>query len=163
MQNTVTITQRFPTWAAANDARDRLAEDGGFERFGIHRIDIERFGGEFELLIRTDEFHRDQVEHVLRSSGTMFNPPAAERPWAEVGLKSSLLLFGLAAVGGAVLYGLLGRSHETPPRRRPAWVTVRRPAHRWEERYAEEERWQRERSDRDQREGLRSHDEGYAI
>jgi len=163
MQNIVTITQRFPTWAAANHARDRLAADGGFERYGIERIDIERLGGEFELLIRTDEFHRDQIEHLLRSTGTMFNPPAGQRPWAEVNLTNSLLMLGAAAVAGAFLYSLFGRSHETP-QRRPAWVTVRRPSHhRWDERYEESERWRRERCDRDQREGLRSHDEGFAI
>ena len=163
MRDTVSITKRFPTWAAANEARDRLAADGGFERYGIERIDIERLGGEFELLIRTDEFHRDQIEHLLRSTGTMFNPPAGQRPWAEVNLTKSLLMFGVAAVAGAFLYSLYGRSQETP-RRRPAWVTVRRPSHhRWDERYEEEERRQRDVYDRDQREGLRSHEEGYAI
>jgi hypothetical protein len=163
MHNTVTISQRFPTWAAANEARDRLAQGDGFERYGIDRIDIERFGGEFELLIRTDEFHRDQIEHLLRSSGTMFNPPAAERPWAEVGLTSSLLVFGIAAVGGAFLYSLFRRSPERAERR-PAWVTVRRPSRQrldaWDD---DGGRWQRERFESDQREGLRSHEEGYAI
>jgi hypothetical protein len=163
MHNTVTISQRFPTWAAANEARDRLAQDGGFDRFGIDRIDIERLGGEFELLIRTDEFHRDQIEHLLRSSGTMFNPPAAERPWAGPGLTNSLLVFGMAAVAGAFLYSMFGRSQETSGRR-PPWVTVRRPTpQRWDDRSDGGRRWERERSARDQREGLRSHEEGYAI
>ena len=163
MRNTVTISQRFPTWAAANNARDRLAQGDGFERYGIDRIDIERLGGEFELLIRTDEFHRDQIEHLLRSSGTMFNPPAAERPWAEVGLTSSLLLFGIAAVAGAFVYSLFGRSHERSGQG-PAWVTVRRPSRQrldaWDD---DGGRGQRQRFESDQREGLRSHEEGYAI
>lgn len=75
MHGIVTVTQRFPTWAAAYEARERLAQDG-FDEYGIERIDIERLGRTFELLVRTDEFHRDQIEHLLRSSGTRFNPPA---------------------------------------------------------------------------------------
>ena len=63
----VTVTQGYPSWAAANAARDHLAQDGGFARYGIERIDIARDGGAFELLIRTVEFHRDQIEHLLRS------------------------------------------------------------------------------------------------
>ena len=80
MQSRTTVTQPFATWAAANEARDRLAADDGFSRYGIERIYIERRGPHFDLLVRTDEFHRDQIEHLLRSSGTAFNRPAASRP-----------------------------------------------------------------------------------
>ena len=73
MRNVVTVSQRYPTWAAAYAARERLAEDGGFDGHGIERIDIERWAGRFELLVRTDEFHRDEIEHLLRSAGTAFN------------------------------------------------------------------------------------------
>ena len=95
MRNVVTVTQDFPSWAAACAARDRLARDRGFDEYGIERIDIERLGGHFELLIRTDEFHRDQIEHLLRSSGTRFNPPG--RTPAR-GRAVPLLLAGAAAI-----------------------------------------------------------------
>ncbi|HEX5868011.1 MAG TPA: hypothetical protein VFY72_09920, partial [Beijerinckiaceae bacterium] len=102
----VTVTQGYPSWAAANAARDHLAQDGGFARYGIERIDIARDGGAFELLIRTVEFHRDQIEHILRSSGTRFNPPAAVHPGANTALTRSLLVFGAAALAGALAYSL---------------------------------------------------------
>ncbi len=159
---TVTVTQRFPTWAAANDARDRLAENGGLERYGIERIDIERLGGEFELLIRTDEFHRDHIEHLLRSSGTLFNPPATERHWAGPGLTRSLLFFGIAAVAGVVLYGFFGGGDGSSDRRQVRRAG-RRPLTQRSYRDDDGRRWQRERFESDQREGLRSHAEGYAV
>jgi hypothetical protein len=106
MRNTVTVSQKFPTWAAAYEARERLAEEHGFDEHGIERIDIERFGGRFELLVRTDEFHRDEIEHLLRSSGTMFNPPA--RRAARGGGAMPLLLLGAAAIAGMTVYALLG-------------------------------------------------------
>jgi hypothetical protein len=161
MHEIVTVTQRFPTWAAANETRDRLAQNGGFERYGIERIDIERSEGEFELLIRTSEFHRDHIEHLLRSSGTMFNAPAGERPWAQSRVARSLMLFGTAAVAGAVLYGVLGR-RDDEARRRPAWRRER-PSRLHVSEAREEDRWQRERFESDQREGMRSHAEGYAV
>jgi hypothetical protein len=106
MRNLVTVTQTFPSLAAANAARERLTEDAGFDRFGIDRVDIERFGGAFELLIRTDEFHRDQIEHLLRSSGTLFNAPAREtRRWTA----APAILLGAAAVTGMALYALWSR------------------------------------------------------
>jgi hypothetical protein len=158
MQAIVTVTQRFPTWADANAARDRLARDDGFDRYGIERIDIERLGPDFELLIRTTEFHRDHIEHLLRSSGTPFNPPAAERAWAGPGLIRSLLYFGIAAAAGALLYGLYGRDDGTERRQ------AKRPVRRLRGGERDDDRqWQRERLERDQREGMRSHAEGYAI
>ena len=112
MRNSVTVTQTFPSLAAANAARERLAEGRGFDRYGIDGIAIERFAGQFELLIRTDEFHRDQIEHLLRSSGTAFNPPTAEsRRWGAV---APALLLGAAAVTGAALYTLWNRSERRP-------------------------------------------------
>jgi hypothetical protein len=161
MRNTVTVSQRFPTWAAANEARDRLAGNDGFERYGIDRIDIERFGGEFELVIRTDEFHRDQIEHLLRSSGTMFNPPT-ERPWAEAGLTSSLWMFGIAAAAGAVLYGLF-RWHDQGSGQGRVRSSGRRRDRHWDDPRGEDWRPQRDSVESYQREGLRSHEDGYAI
>ena len=126
MRNVVTVTQDFPSWAAASAARDRLARDKGFDEFGIERIDIERLGSRFELLVRTDEFHRDQIEHLLRSSGTPFNPPA--RADAR-GRALPLLLAGAAAVATvgvlAALWprrasGTASRAHEEPRTAAPA-------------------------------------------
>lgn len=110
MRNVVTVSQRYPTWAAAYAARERLAEDGGFDEYGIERIDIERFAGRFELLVRTDEFHRDEIEHLLRSAGTAFNPP--ERQESHRSRAAPLLLLGAAALAGAVAYALAGRSRD---------------------------------------------------
>jgi hypothetical protein len=107
MRNTVTVSQEFPTWAAAYDARQRLADEHGFDEHGIERIDIERFGGRFELVVRTDEFHRDEIEHLLRSSGTMFNPPMRPAP-RSAGSAMPLLLLAMAAVAGIATYALLG-------------------------------------------------------
>lgn len=108
MRNAVTVSQRYPTWAAAYAARERLVEDGGFDEHGIDRIDIERLAGKFELLVRTDEFHRDEIEHRLRSAGTDFNPPAQAEPRRRGAMP--LLLLGAAAVAGAAAYALVGRS-----------------------------------------------------
>ncbi len=163
MQAIVTVTQRFPTWAAANDARDRLAENGGFERYGIERIHIERREGDFELLIRTDEFHHDHIEHLLRSSNTMFNPPATEQPWAQTRVGRSLLLFGTAAVAGALFYGLFGRGSDASHRRQAQRDEPRAPDRHWRDPREDSGQWQRERFESDQREGLRSHAEGYAV
>ena len=38
MQSRATVTQPFATWAAANEARDRLAADDGFSRYGIDSL-----------------------------------------------------------------------------------------------------------------------------
>ena len=128
MRNTVTVSQEFPTWAAAYEVKERLAEEHGFDEHGIERIDIERFGGRFELLVRTDEFHRDEIEHLLRSSGTMFNPPARPTP-RSAGAALPLLLLGAAAIAGMATYALLGsrqprpRTYRTPaPQPRTAAV-----------------------------------------
>ena len=110
MRNVVTVSQRYPTWAAAYAARERLAEDGGFDEYGIERIDIERFAGRFELLVRTDEFHRDEIEHLLRSAGTAFNPPAESEPRRRRALP--LLLLGAAALAGTAAYALAGRRRD---------------------------------------------------
>jgi hypothetical protein len=112
MRNTVTVTQTFSSFADANAARERLAERGGFDRYGIDGVEIERFGREFELLIRTDEFHRDQIEHLLRSSGTAFNPPA--RPGRNWGGAAPALLLGAAAATGVALYALWSRAERRP-------------------------------------------------
>jgi hypothetical protein len=131
MRNTVTVSQEFPTWAAAYEARERLTQEHGFDEHGIERIDIERLGGRFELLVRTDEFHRDEIEHLLRSSGTMFNPPA--RRTARGGSAAMpLLLLGAAAVAGMAVYTLLGsrqpraRAHgaSAPQPKAPAGVPM---------------------------------------
>jgi hypothetical protein len=123
MRNTVTVRQEFPTWAAAYEARERLAEEHGFDERGIERIDIERLNGRFELLVRTDEFHRDEIEHLLRSSGTMFNPPA--RPRSRVASTAMpLLLLGAAAVTGMAVYSLLGSRR---PRARTDGAASRQP------------------------------------
>lgn len=114
MQDIVTVTQRFPTWAAAYEARERLTKENGFDEYGIERIDIERLGGRFELLVRTDEFHRDQIEHLLRSSGTTFNPPAERR--AGGGRIVPLLLAGAATVATIGLLAALWPRREDQPR-----------------------------------------------
>lgn len=159
MPTIVTVTQRFPTWAAANETRDQLAGNGGFDRYGIERIDIERLGAEFELRIRTVEFHRDHIEHLLRSSGTMFNLPAAARPWAQTDVARSLLYFGAAAVAGACLYALFGRRNGGS-HRQETWRTEQLP--RGESR-DDSLNWQRKRFESDRQAGLRSHAEGFAI
>ena len=110
MRNVVTVSQRYPTWAAAYAARERLAEDGGFDGHGIERIDIERWAGRFELLVRTDEFHRDEIEHLLRSAGTAFYPPAESEPRRRRALP--LLLLGAAALAGTAAYALAGRRRD---------------------------------------------------
>jgi hypothetical protein len=114
MRNVVTVTQEFPTWAAAYAARERLAGDG-FDEYGIDRIDIERNSRRFELRVRTDEFHRDQIEHLLRSSGTPFNQPAKERRgrWSAA---TPLLLAGAATVAAAGLFLTLWPRPERRPR-----------------------------------------------
>jgi hypothetical protein len=121
MRNSVTVTQTFSTLAAANAARERLAEERGFDRYGIDGVAIERLGGQFELLIRTDEFHRDQIEHLLRSSGTAFNPPAMQHHrWGAV---APALLLGAAAVTGAALYTLWKRPERRPNGARPMRIS----------------------------------------
>jgi hypothetical protein len=110
MRNVVTVSQRYPTWAAAYAARQRLAEDGGFDEHGIERIEIERLAGKFELLVRTDEFHRDEIEHLLRSAGTAFNPPVEQEPRRRRALP--LLLLGAATLAGAAAYVLAGRRQD---------------------------------------------------
>ena len=162
MQSRATVTQPFATWAAANDARDRLAADDGFSRYGVERIDIERRGRRFELLIRTDEFHRDQIEHLLRSSGTAFNRPAPSRPLTEAGLSSSFMIFGFAAAAGAAAY-LLWSKRSGKRQTRTSQTFARSPDHRrWDEDDARP--WLRDRQyERDQRAGLRSHAEGFAV
>src|SRR5215213_6297858 len=100
----IVITERFPTWAAASAARNRLYQNGGVQRFGIEHANIDRIGSEFALMIHTDEAHRSDIEHLLRSSGTMFDRPLGQRPGSEPGLASPLLIFGIAVVAGGVLY-----------------------------------------------------------
>jgi hypothetical protein len=158
MRNTVTVTRRFPTWAAANEVRDRLAANGGFERYGIDRIAIERLRGEFELVIRTDEFHRGSIEHQLHSFAMLDS--SAERPWAEAGLTSSLWLFGIAAVAGAALYGLFRWHDQGSDPRQP--LGRGRDRH-WDDPRGEDWREQGGKSGSYQREGLRSREDGYAI
>jgi hypothetical protein len=104
MRNIVTVSQRYPTWAAAYAARQRLAEDG-LDEHGIERIDIERLAGKFELLVRTDEFHRDEIEHLLRSELPASDPPAP-RERRRRRAAAPLLLLGAAAVAGIAAYAL---------------------------------------------------------
>jgi hypothetical protein len=160
----VTVTQRYPSWAAANAARDGLAQDGGFARYGIERVDISRDGRAFALLIRTVEFHRDQIEHLLRSSGTRLNPPAAERPWANTAVTRSLLVFGAAALAGALAYSLLGGRNDAADRRQ-AGRRRARPAERPSRWQGRDDGGRVERHDIEsaRREGLRSHAEGFAV
>jgi hypothetical protein len=159
----VTVTQRYPSWAAANEARDNLAQGGGFARYGIERIDIARDGGAFELLIRTVEFRRDQIEHLLRSSGTRLNPPAAVHPWANTAVTRSLLVFTAAALVGALAFSLFGRSDHAGDRRRAsrrkAWPQAR-PS-RWESH--DDVLGGQDGFESARREGLRSHAEGFAV
>jgi hypothetical protein len=158
----VTVTQHYPSWAAANEARDVLAQNGGFARYGIERIDIARDGGAFELLIRTVEFHRDPIEHLLRSSGTRLNPPAVMHS-GNTAMTSSLLVFAAAALAGALAYSLFGRSDHARNRqragRRKAWPQAR-PS-RWESH--DDVLGERDGFESARREGLRSHAEGFAV
>jgi hypothetical protein len=117
MRNTVTVSQQYPSWAEAYEARERLVEEHGLDEHGIDQIEIERFGGKFELLVRTDEFHRDEIEHLLRSAGTPFNPPTRPMPRmfntpagsdSRNGFARPLLLLGAAALAGVATYALLG-------------------------------------------------------
>ena len=94
----IVITERFPTWAAASAARNRLYQNGGVQRFGIEHANIDRIGSEFALMIHTDEAHRSDIEHLLRSSGTMFDRPLGQRPGSEPGFASPLLIFGIAVL-----------------------------------------------------------------
>ena len=163
MRNTVTVMQRFPSWGAAYEARARLAEDDGFDRYSIDEVEIGRFGNEFALLVQTDEFHRDQIEHLLRSAGTRFNPPL--RPaQGRSNSASPLFLLGAAAVAGVLTFVLLNRRERAlvqPPHR-----TGERPrgADRPEYEGHEDPHGTPDRSfETNQRAGLRSHAEGYAI
>ena len=148
----VTVTQGYPSWAAANAARDHLAQDGGFARYGIERIDIARDGGAFELLIRTVEFHRDQIEHLLRSRAR----GSTRHPGANTAVTRSLLVFGAAALAGGLAYSLFGRRDHARDRRRKAWPS------RWQ---SHDDRVPTERDGfaSARREGLRSHAEGFAV
>ena len=109
MEKTAVITERFASWAAASAARNRLALNGGFARYGIDHANIDPVGSEFALVIHMEEAHRREIEDLLRSSGTMFNRPLRERPAHEPGLASPFLIFGIAAVTGAALYSLFKR------------------------------------------------------
>jgi hypothetical protein len=101
MRSHVTVTQEFQTWAAACAARDYLAH-GGLLEYGIDRVDIERLNDRFELVIRTDEFHRDQIEHLLRSTGTPLNPTReGGSGWAK---PTPLVIAGIATAAVAGLF-----------------------------------------------------------
>jgi hypothetical protein len=106
MRNIVTVSQQFPTWAAAYEARERLAREDGFDRHGIDRIEIERFAGKFELLVRTDERHRDEIAHILQAEEVVAPPPTRAR--VRRGSAVPLLLLGTAALAGVAVYTLLG-------------------------------------------------------
>lgn len=107
----VIVTQPFASRERAEEARHRLARNSGPGGYAIESFAIVERGDGVELIIRTIEFHRDEIEHQLRSSGTTFNPPARAgntgagtvRPW---------LIFGAAAAAGAVLVSLLGSRSE---------------------------------------------------
>jgi hypothetical protein len=114
MRNAVTVTQRFPSWAAAYDARQRLSENDGFDQHGIERIEIERFGGRFELLVRTDQFHQAEVEHLLRSAGTVINPPATGRVERQRSTVPLLLAGGATLAAVALVAGLWPRGERRP-------------------------------------------------
>ena len=68
MRNTVTISQRFPTWAAANDARDRLAEG--------QREPVASTTGPLQVLLEDDD---------PRAGRTPEAPPALQDLVVEVG------------------------------------------------------------------------------
>lgn len=125
MQSIVTVTQRFPTWAAAYAARERLLEEHGIDDYGIERIDIERLGRRFELLVRGDEMHRREIEQLLRSVGARSNPPARQRR-NEGSRAVPLLLVGAAAIAAIGLLALR-------PRREPHAVRDQRPEPRVEQ------------------------------
>jgi hypothetical protein len=137
MRNTVTVSQQYPSWAEAYEARERLVEEHGLDEHGIDQIEIERFGGRFELVVRTDEFHRDEIEHLLRSAGTPFNPPA--RPerrlfsapaWRESGngFARPLALLGAAALAGVAAYAFFGSRGRSTRQENAARPLPRMPA-----------------------------------
>ena len=163
MRNTVTVMQRFPSWGAAYDARARLAEDDGFDRYSIDEVEIGRFGNEFALLVQTDEFHRDQIEHLLRSAGTKFNPPSSP-PERRATSAPPLFLLGSAAVVGLLTFVLLNRRErffvQSPHGIRDRSRGTNAPEYQRHE----DTRGTPDRSfETNQRAGLRSHAEGYAI
>jgi len=169
MPNTVTLTERFPTWAAASAARNRLAQSGGFSRYGIADASIDRIGSEFALVIHTDEAHRNEIDALLRSSGTMFNRPLGQRSHNQPGLTSPIVIFGIGAVLGAVLFTWFTRRHRgrdqpTLWREEGLWEPeLSRDLDRWHAGRDDEQEWQHQQLERDQRAGLRSHAEGYAV
>ena len=163
MPNTVVIAERFPTWAAASEARNRLAHNGGFQRYRIEGANIDHIGSEFALMIHTDETHRDEIEHLLRPSGTMFGRPLEARPSSEPGLASPLLIFGLAVVTGGVLYSLLQRRYERSQEPEHWDDDLSANAERRSAGREDEQEWQHRQLESDQRAGLRSHAEGFAV
>ena len=65
MRNTVTVTQNYPTFAAACAARDALAH-GGLLEYGIDRVDIERLNGRFDSPARAQSLiPLDRVDQVV--------------------------------------------------------------------------------------------------
>jgi hypothetical protein len=182
VRNAVTVTQPFPNRAQAEEARDRLTLNGGPGRYGIESFTILERGDGFELVIRTIEFHRDEIEHQLRSSGTTLNPPVSERERETADTVRPWLIFGAAAAVGAVLVSLLAPSRRRGPSR--IFVPFRskgqarkqsgqaRSDRRWiDERLAESGRDQArtvadgpyEGATRPQTPGLRSHELGSGL
>jgi hypothetical protein len=162
MTSTVVITERFPTWAAASAAKNRLALNGGFQRLGIEDANVERDRDDFALVIHADHSHAEEIDHLLRSSGTLFNHPLGDRPEAEPGLRHSFLIFGVAAAAGAILYTLFrrrSRRQDTTYEETDLSADIQR----WGAGRDDETDGERRQLELDQRAGLRSHDEGYAV
>jgi hypothetical protein len=155
MANTVVLTETFSTWAAASAAKNRLAQSGGFQRYGIRALNVERARDDFELRIEADAAHRDEIEHLLRTGAPLYTRPK-HATWPEPGLISPVAMLGIAAAAGIVVYRILSRSsrkdlraaaRSTPPPREHVSPMQRQD-------------WQHEA---DQRAGIRSHEQGYAI
>ncbi len=157
MPNTVVLTETFSTWAAASAAKNRLAQSGGFQRFGIHALNVERTRDDFELRIEADAAHRHEIEHLLRSGAPLYGLPK-DQSWPEPGLVSPVVMLGIAAAAGIFIYRMLSRGSRQERGLERRWTE--RPISR---RAARRTRGRDRQHEADQRAGIRSHDEGYAV
>jgi hypothetical protein len=157
MPDTIVVTETYSTWAAANAARNRLTQSGGFQRFGIHAVNVERTRDDFELRIEADPAHRDDITHLLRSGAPLYTQPK-DQSWPEPGLVSPVVMLGIAAAAGIFVYRMLSRGsrRQAGAERRLAWPSGEHRAVTAPSRHGRQH-------DADQRAGIRSHDEGYAL
>ena len=93
----------------------------------------------------------------------MQNTVIAKRPSPEPGLTSPVLIVGIAAAAGIVAYKLLNRRHGHS--RRGQDRPKRNTSHQaWTQDRARSQSWGGDpQYEADQRAGLRSHAEGYAV